>query len=213
MRRGAARRCCLCPPKHVCHESEPGAKANDKGANWWLDRIVPARVVVPEPTGISDTVRDTVKPPDGVIVNLPDASTTRPAASQPAVVAATTQASPNQPSGVAVGEFQWVGFVVARVQAEPIYADKVLSSLDRALAAEAQTGNEAHFRSVAQGLITKQIKEFVENELEYAAAKKALEKKDEQMAKMATTQWRKEQVTNIRRIRGPDPTAFCRRWT
>jgi parvulin-like peptidyl-prolyl isomerase len=47
---------------------------------------------------------------------------------------------------------------------------------------------------VAADLIGKQIREFIDNDLEYAAAKNALEKKDEQIAKFVTGEWRKEQV-------------------
>jgi hypothetical protein len=159
----------------------------------------PVRPVSEDPV-ISDTVREVVKSP--VPEDIGPAPESNPPGTQPANTAAitadaeaTTQATqPAQRPGVAVGQFQWVGCVVARVDGEPIYADKVLTTLDHSLAAEARAGDERRFRAVAKDLVVKQITEFIDNELEYAAAKKALEKKDQNIAKLLTAEWRKEQI-------------------
>lgn len=142
---------------------------------------------------ISDTVREVVKPPGADVAVVPG-DATRPAGQPSTEPTVMRPDHGNPPLGVPVGQFQWVGCVVARVDGEPIYADKVLSTLDRALAAEARVGNEVRFREVARDLVMKQIQESIDNELEFAAAKKSLEKKDEQYAKLATAEWRKEQI-------------------
>lgn len=166
----------------------PGALVYDQ------QRKPPAPNDTPQPS-ISPTVRDVVRPTDSNpgVISAPatqEATTlpaTQEAATQPV---ATTQGAP----GETTGRFQWVGGVVAVVNDEPIYADKVLNTLERSLAAEARSSDEQRFKSVAEDLITKQVREFIENDLEYAAAKTELDKKDMQIATFVTGEWRKEQI-------------------
>ncbi|HWE97633.1 MAG TPA: peptidyl-prolyl cis-trans isomerase [Tepidisphaeraceae bacterium] len=100
-----------------------------------------------------------------------------------------------QPADVnAPGQFQWVGSVLAVVNGQAVYANKVLSTLDRALAAEARKGNEQRFKVVAADLVSKQINEFISNELEFAAAQRSLEPKDEQVARAITNEERKDLI-------------------
>ncbi|HWE02009.1 MAG TPA: peptidylprolyl isomerase [Tepidisphaeraceae bacterium] len=136
---------------------------------------------------ISKTVREEVRAPATQVATPPGA-----AASED-VGPSVTPVKPAAP-GDSTGQWQWVGSVLAVVNGEPIYADKVIDTVDRALQAEARSGDEAHFRAVAEDLVGKQIRDFIENDLEFAAAQRALEKGDEQIAKMVTGEWRKEQV-------------------
>ncbi len=141
---------------------------------------------------ISETVRESVKSPTDQAGSgnesdfPPPAPNPVPSTPLPPVV--------THPSGVTSGQWQSIGTVLAVVNGEPIYSHKVVNTLDRALAAEARTGTEDHFRSVAEDLVIKQIREFIDNDLEYAAAQQSLEKSDEQVAKFVTAEWRKEQV-------------------
>ncbi|HET6249443.1 MAG TPA: peptidyl-prolyl cis-trans isomerase [Tepidisphaeraceae bacterium] len=151
---------------------------------------------VPDGTHISQVVREQVKP------LVPDQLNGDHESDFPA--ADTTQPATRSSSGVSTGQFEWLGTVLATVNAEPIYADKVLSTLERALRTEAQADNEAHFREVANDLIDRQIHEFLENDLEFAAAKMSLDKKDEQIARYITAEWRKDQV---RKAGGSDAQA------
>ena len=147
----------------------------------------PVKAEGPDRLSISKTVREGVRAP-ATQVATPEVANS-PAESGPSVV-------PGKPAapGDTTGQWQWVGSVLAVVNGEPIYAHKVIDTVDRALQAEARSGDEAHFRAVAEDLVGKQIRDFIENDLEYAAAQRALEKGDEQIAKAVTGEWRKEQV-------------------
>lgn len=141
-------------------------------------------------TPISATVRESVNSPD---VQRFD-STTAPAAHDQIASLAAPATSPGSKTGVSTGQWQSIGSVLAVVNGEPIYSDKVVDAIERALRAEAKSGSEDHFRMVAQDLVVRQVHEFYENDLEYAAAQKALEKQDIQIATLMTTQWRKDQI-------------------
>lgn len=140
-----------------------------------VSRSVRESVRWPEETALASTNPSVIPPPD---------------TSAPGPATAPANAAP----GASTGAWQWVGTVLAVVNQDPIFADKVIKTLDRALAAEARSGSEEHFRAVADDLVTKQIGELIENDLEYEAAKKSLEKGDEQVAKFVTSEWRKDQV-------------------
>jgi len=93
------------------------------------------------------------------------------------------------------GGYQLVGTVLADVNSAPIFADKVLGVLDKALAASARQLDERPFRNKAAELIMRQVREFIANELEFAMAKSRLEQRDQQLAAAAATRWREEQIT------------------
>jgi parvulin-like peptidyl-prolyl isomerase len=147
----------------------------------------PVKAETPDQVSISKTVREGVRAPATQATTSEVANGS--AESEPSV-APTGPAAP----GDSTGQWQWVGSVLAVVNGEPIYAHKVIDTVDRALQAEARSGDEAHFRLVAEDLVGKQIRDFIENDLEYAAAQRSLEKGDDQIAKMVTGDWRKEQI-------------------
>jgi hypothetical protein len=131
------------------------------------------------PQPISKTVRDSVKAPL-VAAAAPGAPATSP----------TTQPWGNSSTGVD----QVLGSVLADVDGNPIYADKVLAVLDRALAAEAKKYNADQFRDVAADLVQRQVMEFIHADVEFAAAKRNLADKDQQIATQETIRWRQQQI-------------------
>jgi parvulin-like peptidyl-prolyl isomerase len=120
-------------------------------------------------------------------VGSPDA--VAPAAAQRTV--ATTRPAATDSSG----GYQLVGTVLADVNSAPVFADKVLGVLDKALAASARQLDERPFRKKAAELIMRQVTEYISNELEFAMAKSRLEERDQQLAAAAATRWREEQIT------------------
>ena len=85
--------------------------------------------------------------------------------------------------------------MVTTVNGTPIFADKVLASLDRVFAAEAEQRDEQSFRAFATQEIQKQLNSFVGAELEVAAAMKNLDKQEQEIAAEANTRWRTQQIT------------------
>ena len=136
---------------------------------------------------ISKTVREAVVTPEIAANDVSTPSPTAPSATAPAT----------QPAGgntTAVDEV--IGSVLGDVDSDPIYADKVLAVLDRALAAEAKKYDATRFREVAADLIQRQVMEFIHADVEFTAAKRNLEPKDEQIATQETIRWRAEQVAH-----------------
>jgi parvulin-like peptidyl-prolyl isomerase len=84
--------------------------------------------------------------------------------------------------------------VLAEVNGEPIFADKVLATVEKVLAAYAQQLDERQFRRAAAAEIDRQIAQFVNDELEYAMAKNRLDRRDADLATLATIRWRDEQI-------------------
>ena len=150
-------------------------RSNIQG-RWCTMPSSPVTPLPPDSPRISRTVREEVKLPTPEALSTAE-RTDFPSA-DPAVVPTTAPAV-----GQTTGQWQWVGSVLAVVNGEPIYAHKVINTLDRPLAAEAKAERRA-FPLVAEDLVAKQIREFIDNELEYAAAERSLEKNDEQVAKM-----------------------------
>jgi parvulin-like peptidyl-prolyl isomerase len=97
-------------------------------------------------------------------------------------------------TGLAFREYLTVGGVVAEVNSVPIYADKVLSTLQPVLAAKAREANEKQFRQIALSEIRDQIRAMVNLELEYAAAARNLDTKDKELANNLTADWRRRQI-------------------
>ncbi len=131
---------------------------------------------------ISKTVRESVRPPDAAVAGA--TGTTRPSAGP-----ATRPAG-----GASAGTWVQLGGVLAQVNGTPIYADKILAVLQRPLEAEARKFDEAHFREDAARLINNQVMEYIHAELEFAAAQRNLQSKDEQIARAETVNWRQKQI-------------------
>lgn len=167
-----------------------------------------AGVPEPEPEsgpGVSPTVQEAVRPvpeegfqlPDGAEAPLASADERAPTtqAARPAPAAPVTQSTTGTAAPQPSGGYQLVGTVLADVNSAPIFADKVLSVLEKPLAAAAREMDERPFRNAAAMLIAKQVLEYVNDELEFAMAKSRLEARDQQYASAAATRWRDEQIT------------------
>ena len=162
------------------------------------------------PEGISPTVEAAVRPADeqgfravetGSPTSRNSGATRAPAANGPPVPStAPARAAPltTRDPGSApdtTGGYQLIGTVLAEVHDAPIFADKVLASVDSALAAQAPQLDEGSFRKMAADLIEKQIRRFIADELEFAMARRKLDPRDRELARMAAIRWRDEQVT------------------
>lgn len=111
-------------------------------------------------------------------------------ASQPASEAAT------KPTGqIPGGQFQLIGSVVAEVNGAPIYANKVLSLINKPLMQKAREMKAEEFRVFAGGLIQNQVQELINDEVLYAAAQRALTEDDLKTVDAMTLQWRMQQIT------------------
>lgn len=113
----------------------------------------------------------------------------------PAVPAVPGSASPAAGANAPAGTYMIVGAVVAEVNGQPIYADKVLAKIDAALAAAARRCEPREYRLVATDLIHRQIMEDITNELEFAAAQRNVSEEDQQIATAVTTQFRQREIT------------------
>ena len=146
--------------------------------------------------GISATVDSAVRPvqEEGFQGEGPADASRRTAA--PAQVTAPSS-RPRSPGDApeTTGGYQLIGTVLAEVSDSPIFADKVLAALDKALAAQAVQLDERAFRAKAGELIELQIREYISTELEFAMARDKLEPRDQQLARMAAIRWAEEQVS------------------
>src|SRR6267142_3622840 len=88
--------------------------------------------------------------------NIAFAPTTRPA-TRPAI-------------GASSGTFMYIGTVVAQVNGQPIYADKILTKVDTELSAKAPILEPREFKIAARSAIERQIEYETRIELEFAAA-------------------------------------------
>lgn len=131
----------------------------------------------------SATIAEQIRPPSETADrrNQQDSSTTAPA-TQALRVGATR------------GEFLTIGGVVAEVNGQPIYANKVLSALEPKLAAMARNMDARQFRAEAASEISQKIVDFIENELEFAAASRELDAQEKEYARLLTEKWRQDQV-------------------
>src|SRR5204863_4433254 len=90
--------------------------------------------------------------------NIALAPTTRPA-TRPAV-------------GASSGTFMYIGTVVAEVNGQPIYADKILSKIDAELSVKAPILEPREFRLATDSAIRKQIEYDKKLELRFATAQR-----------------------------------------
>jgi len=133
--------------------------------------------------GIAPVVAENVKTPTEQATTRNAPSTTQ--------AAATTHPSVNVPSG----QYMTIGGVVAEVNGTPIYANRVLSQVEKDLAAKAHDLDTDQFRQYALQKLTEAREYCINNELEFAAAQRNLDEKDRQLADRLTTNWRQRQIT------------------
>lgn len=149
---------------------------------------------------ISATVDEAVRPVDEGGLRSPGAAEapagagSLPRGGPPPQTAPSTRPAPGDAPDT-TGGYQLIGTVLAEVHDAPIFADKVLASIDAPLAAQAPQLDESAFRQRAAELIEKEIRRYVADELEFAMAVRKLESRDREMARMATIRWRDEQIS------------------
>jgi parvulin-like peptidyl-prolyl isomerase len=134
------------------------------------------------PTTVSPLVRRAIPAPgegEGVAV-----ATTAPA------TAPVAQSRPSQ-----AGQYQIVGTVIANVNGTPIFADKVLSSLNSELAADARKFPPEQFRVVARNEILQKVQELQAHLLEIAAANKFVAPEDKTQAELMAQMYRRQLIT------------------
>jgi parvulin-like peptidyl-prolyl isomerase len=109
-----------------------------------------------------------------------------------------SSASTTAPTSRAVspGSFKTIGGVVAEVNSTAIYADKVISDIEPALAAQAPQLTQQQFMRFAADEIRQKVSERVNAELLYAAADRLLDDKDKRQAEIIAEIWRQQQVTD-----------------
>lgn len=109
---------------------------------------------------------------------------------------ATTAPSSQPEAGQATG-YQVVGTVVATVNTTPIFADKILATLDHELAAEAQkyAKEPQEFRREARDDINKAIQERILNQLDIEQANATLGQDAKSEASIRAQIWRRQQIT------------------
>ena len=134
------------------------------------------------------------------------APTTAPAAVEPVAVSPPTATNtataspvmaddtPAPTPGVSGGQFQIVDALVAVVNEKPIYASKILSTLDRPLHQKARALRIDDFAAYAAKVIDNEVQEQIYAELEFAAAQKTLDDDDRKLADELTREWRKQQI-------------------
>lgn len=100
-----------------------------------------------------------------------------------------------QPSPGLANGYQVVGTVLATVDTTPIFADKVLASLERELAAEAHKFPPELFRRAARQDIESKIEELIHNQLEIERANASLSQDAKTQAQLFAQVWRRQQIT------------------
>jgi parvulin-like peptidyl-prolyl isomerase len=121
----------------------------------------------------------------------PGAPTTLPA-SRPA---GTTRPSVFANTPVSEGTYLTIGGVLAEVNGQPIYANRVLRALEPVLAAKARELDPRRFQLAAADLIGKQVRDFIRDEVEFAAAQRNLEQKDIDLVEGAAIGFRKRKIS------------------
>lgn len=135
---------------------------------------------------VSSTVRQVV---DGT---KPDGQT-QPTTTQPTSAPDGAEAAGNSP--VKQGTYYTIGGVVAEVNGQPIYANRVLNILARALQAKAHEDDRPEFMTAARDLIENQIDELIRAEILFAAAQRNLSPEEKMLAQSMTMAWRNSQIT------------------
>lgn len=146
--------------------------------------LLPGDYTTPKSSGpvpISPVVREAIPRPGEV------------QGSQAVAVAAT--APTTNPAPPPSGVYQIDGFVMELVSGVPIYADKVLASIDHQLAAEARRLDPEQFRVAAARAIADKTQQLERDQLEVAAANSFLSQEDKTQADLYAMVWRRQQIS------------------
>jgi parvulin-like peptidyl-prolyl isomerase len=82
-----------------------------------------------------------------------------------------------------------VGLVLAEVDGQPIFANKVLALSQKELSVRAKELDEKAFRRLAMDQIDKDKSQLIRDELEYRAAQRSLNDDERRLARTLTTKW------------------------
>jgi parvulin-like peptidyl-prolyl isomerase len=126
-----------------------------------------------------------ISPPSSELAAI---TTTRP------VPAPTTQ-SARAAVRNSTGGYMTVGAVVVEVNGTPIYADRVIQTLEAVFSAEAKQRDEKSFRAFAEIEIKNQVYRLVNDELIFAQAQSKLDTQEKELADFLTQRWREQQKT------------------
>lgn len=152
---------------------------------------------VSDANGVSEIVREAIQSPRAPVLtpstqpSIFNGTATAPAASgsQPSEFGQvpTTRISTE-------GSYLELGALVVNVNGTPIYANKVLSAVQGALAAQARNMDEDHFRLAVEDEVHRRVDTLVRSELEFAIAQRSLSKDDKDIAERLTEKWRQDQI-------------------
>src|SRR5947207_9567824 len=84
----------------------------------------------------------------------------------------TTRPATRPVVGASSGTFMYIGTVVAEVNGQPIYADKILTKVDTELSAKAPILEPREFKLAAISAIDRQINYEIHLEIEFAGAQR-----------------------------------------
>ena len=129
---------------------------------------------------------NTLRTPDPIVAN---------AVSTPPAPKVTTTPASLPTIGLSSGQYMTLGGVVAEVNSTPIYANKILATLDPILRQKAQRLDPANFRREIRDDIRNTRDELIRIELFYAAAQRTLDADDKRLADVLTINWRMQQIT------------------
>lgn len=157
-----------------------------------VDRIVRPSPASPGVSGVSDVVAEAVRSPR--ISGPSTLPATRPASTQPVngAMATLSEVATTLPTG----QYMIVGVVVAEVDGQPIFANKVLAMSQRELAIKARELDEKAFRRLAAEQIERNQRELIRNELEFRAAQRSLSEEERRFARSMTTKWLTDTVAH-----------------
>jgi len=114
--------------------------------------------------------------------------------SQVSALIPTTRPATRPVVGASSGTYMYIGTVVAEVNGQPIYADKILSKIDAELSVKAPLLEPREFRLAAESAIRKQIEYDKNLELQYAAAQRNTTDEEQQRAKALAGMWRQREI-------------------
>lgn len=159
------------PPPSPTHDRETG-RLDDRARIDLLQR--PGEQTPDEPvTALSPTVTQTIQSPLDPSVRAPGVPTT----------------------SFAPGQYLMLGSVIVEVNGAPIYAHRVLDSLQGVLRARAQELDRQAFEKAAAAEIHRQVQLLINNELEYAVAYVNLSPEERRLAENLTTAYRQRLIT------------------
>jgi parvulin-like peptidyl-prolyl isomerase len=118
----------------------------------------------------------------------------------------TTRPSTRPAVGASSGSFMYIGTVIADVNGQPIYADKILAKVDPELSVKAPILEPGEFKNAARNAIRKQIDYDVRLELQFAAAQRNSTEEEQQKAAALAAMWRQREI-----IRAGGSLAVARR--